>query len=146
MSKQKISCPSCGREQTFSIGLFSSVPITYTCPMCHTVIDVAKAAAMSNERRKGLISVIEYEGDNDTFIWKHPIEDFNLGSQLIVHESQEAVFFRDGQMLDRFSAGRHTLVTANLPLLGRIVSLAVNTDSPFPCEVYFINKTVQMGV
>ena len=41
-----------------------------------------------------VIDVIKYEGDNRTFIWKHPCEDFNLGSQLIVHESQEAVFFR----------------------------------------------------
>ncbi len=44
--------------------------------------------------------MIKYEGDGDTLVWKHPIEDFNLGSQLIVHESQEAIFFRDGQALD----------------------------------------------
>ena len=39
-----------------------------------------------------LTQIIKYEGDNDTFIWKHPIEDFNTGTQLIVHESQEAIF------------------------------------------------------
>ena len=44
--------------------------------------------------------MIKYEGDGDTLVWKHPIEDINLGSQLIVHESQEAIFFRDGQALD----------------------------------------------
>ena len=48
-------------------------------------------------RHDGLASIIKYEGDNETLVWKHPIEDFNLGSQLIVHESQEAVFFKDGQ-------------------------------------------------
>ena len=42
-----------------------------------------------------IAEVIKYEGDNSTFIWKHPCEDFNLGSQLIVHESQEAVFMLD---------------------------------------------------
>ena len=42
-----------------------------------------------------IAEIIKYEGDNNTFIWKHPIEDFNYGSQLIVHESQEAVFFKD---------------------------------------------------
>lgn len=47
-----------------------------------------------------VIDVIKYEGDNRTFIWKHPCEDFNTGSQLIVHESQEAVFFRDGKALE----------------------------------------------
>ena len=46
-----------------------------------------------------IISVIKYEGDNQTFIWRHHITDFNLGTQLIVHESQEAVFFRDGKAL-----------------------------------------------
>ncbi len=52
-----------------------------------------------------VIDVIKYEGDNRTFIWKHPCEDFNTGSQLIVHESQEAVFFRDGKALESFEAG-----------------------------------------
>ena len=48
--------------------------------------------------------VIKYEGDNDILIYKHPAEDFNTLSQLIVHESQEAVFFSDGQALDSFKA------------------------------------------
>lgn len=59
----------------------------------------------------GIIQVIKYEGDNTTFIWKHPTEDFNLGSQLIVHESQRAIFFKDGQALDLFGPGRYTLST-----------------------------------
>ena len=48
-----------------------------------------------------VIDVIKYEGDNRTFIQKYPCEDFNTGSQLIVHESQEAVFFRDGKVSAR---------------------------------------------
>lgn len=43
-----------------------------------------------------IASVIKYEGDNSTFIWKHPKEDFNINSQLIVHETQEAIFFANG--------------------------------------------------
>lgn len=50
--------------------------------------------------------VIKYEGENSVLIYKHPAEDFNTMSQLIVHESQEAVFFSDGQALDSFRAGR----------------------------------------
>ena len=46
-----------------------------------------------------IASVIKYEGDNSTFIWKHPCEDFNTSSQLIVHESQEAIFSLNGQAL-----------------------------------------------
>ena len=57
------------------------------------------------------ISVIKYEGSNEVLAHKHPKEDFTIGSQLIVHESQEALFFRDGKALDLFTAGRHTLVT-----------------------------------
>lgn len=146
MSKHTIKCPTCGRMTELSDGLFKSMPDTYTCPMCSTVIDVAKAAAMSAESKKGVISVIKYEGDNNTFIWKHPIEDFNIGSQLIVHESQEAVFFRNGQMLDRFPAGNHTLITENIPIIRKLIAHEINADTPFHCEVYFINKTVQMGV
>lgn len=53
-----------------------------------------------------LIDVIKYEGDNTTFVWKHPREDFSTSSQLIVHETQEAVFFLNGQALDLFGPGR----------------------------------------
>lgn len=49
-----------------------------------------------------IAQVIKYEGDNSTFIWKHPCEDFNTQTQLIVHESQQAVFYMNGQLLDVF--------------------------------------------
>ncbi len=93
-----------------------------------------------------VIDVIKYEGDNRTFIWKHPCEDFNLGSQLIVHESQEAVFFRDGKALESFGAGRHTLETQNLPHLKDNIKWIAGGKSVFHSEVYFINLTTQLGV
>ena len=93
-----------------------------------------------------VIDVIKYEGDNRTFIWKHPCEDFNLGSQLIVHESQEAVFFRDGKALESFGAGRHTLETQNLPHLKDNIKWITGGKSVFHSEVYFINLTTQLGV
>ena len=93
-----------------------------------------------------ITQVIKYEGDNSTFIWKHPREDFNTLTQLIVHESQEAIFFLNGQALDLFGPGRHTLETENIPLLKRVVSGMLGGDNPFHCEVYFINKAVQMGI
>ena len=92
------------------------------------------------------IDIIKYEGDNSTFIWKHPCEDFNSMTQLIVHESQEAIFFMNGQALDLFGAGRHTLETQNIPKIGKILNRATGGDTPFHCEVYFINKTVQMSI
>ena len=93
-----------------------------------------------------IIDVIKYEGDNNSFIWKHPGEDFNVFSQLIVHESQEAILFLNGQALDAFGPGRHTLHTNNIPILRHVVGLATGGESPFHCEVYFINKTVQMAI
>lgn len=93
-----------------------------------------------------IFDIIKYEGDNSTFIWKHPSEDFNIGSQLIVHESQEAIFFKDGQALDLFRPGKYTLETDNIPLVGKIINIPTDGKSPFPCEVYFINKVEQMAI
>ena len=93
-----------------------------------------------------ICEVLKYEGDNSTFIWKHPSEDFNSLTQLIVHESQEAVFFLNGQALDLFGAGRYTLETQNIPKIGKILKRATGDQTPFHCEVYFINKTEQMSI
>ncbi len=94
----------------------------------------------------GIADIIKYEGDNSTFVWKHPCEDFNSLTQLIVHESQEAIFFMNGQALDLFPAGRYTLETQNIPKLGKLLNRTTDDNTPFHCEVYFINKTVQMAV
>lgn len=93
-----------------------------------------------------IASIIKYEGDNSTFIWKHPCEDFNTTTQLVVHESQEAIFFFNGQALDLFGPGRHTLETENIPLLRRLINIPTGGETPFHCEVYFINKTEQMAI
>lgn len=93
-----------------------------------------------------IADIIKYEGDNSTFIWKHPCEDFNSMTQLIVHESQEAIFFMNGQALDLFGAGRYTLETQNIPKIGRFLNRATGDQTPFHCEVYFINKTEQMSI
>lgn len=65
--------------------------------------------------------------------------DFRIGSQLIVRESQQAVFFRDGKALDTFGAGRHTIATANVPLLIDLIGKAFSDRSPFTAEVYFVS-------
>lgn len=93
-----------------------------------------------------ITEVIKYEGDNSTFIWKHPCEDFNTTTQLIVHESQEAVFFLNGQALDLFGPGRYTLETQNVPLLRKLINIPTGGETAFHCEVYFVNKTEQMAI
>lgn len=93
-----------------------------------------------------IADVIKYEGDNSTFIWKHPCEDFNSLTQLIVRESQEAIFFMNGQALDLFGAGRYTLETQNIPKIGKLLNRTTGDETPFHCEIYFINKTEQMSI
>ena len=93
-----------------------------------------------------IASVIKYEGDNSTFVWKHPEEDFNTNTQLIVHESQEAIFFLNGQPMDLFGSGRYTLETQNIPILNKIINIPTGGVSPFHCEVYFVNKVEQMAI
>jgi membrane protease subunit (stomatin/prohibitin family) len=90
--------------------------------------------------------IIKYEGDNSTFIWKHPLENYNTWSQLIVHESQEAIFFLNGQALDLFGPGRHTLEAQNIPLIRSVLNKTTDDSTPFHCEVYFINKTEQLAI
>ena len=116
------------------------------CPLCDYDIDVQLAVNKAKLVNTTGISVIQYEGDNSVFVWKHPVEDFNYGSQLLVHESQEAIFFMNGQALDTFGPGRHTLETQNIPVMKQIYNIPEGSQTPFHAEVYFINKTVQMGV
>ncbi len=65
--------------------------------------------------------------------------DFRMGSQVIVAESQAAVFVRSGRVLDVLGPGRHTLSTANLPILSGIIGLATSGRNPFTVELYFVN-------
>ena len=65
--------------------------------------------------------------------------DFRIGSQVVVRESQTAVFYRDGKALDTFGPGRHTITTANIPLLINLVQLGTGGQTPFTAEVYFVN-------
>jgi len=65
--------------------------------------------------------------------------DFRIGSQVIVRESQVAVFFRDGKALDVFGPGRHTITTANIPLLVNLIGKAFSGQTPFKAEVYFVS-------
>ena len=95
---------------------------------------------------ENLASIVKFEGNTETLVWKHPIEDFNYGSQLIVHESQEAIFFRDGQALDLFGPGRYTLETQQLPLMEKAYQLPTDSEVTFHSEVYYINLATVMGV
>jgi membrane protease subunit (stomatin/prohibitin family) len=93
-----------------------------------------------------MMEVIEWFDQTGTgIVHRYPEQgsgDIKMGAQLIVRENQAAVFFRDGQGLDVFGPGRHTLSTQNLPILTRLLSLPWGFTSPFRAEVYFVNLKV----
>jgi len=65
--------------------------------------------------------------------------DMRIGTQVIVRDGQVAVFYRDGKALDTFGPGRHTISTANIPLLVNLVQGVFSGETPFTAEVYFVN-------
>jgi membrane protease subunit (stomatin/prohibitin family) len=89
-----------------------------------------------------IFDVVEYPNEmRDEIVHRFPeggAGDFRIGSQVIVREAQNAVFFRDGKALDVFGPGRHTITTANIPYLIDLIGKAFNDRSPFPAEVYFV--------
>lgn len=89
-----------------------------------------------------ILDVIEFFDEvGDIMVAKIPYEgsgEFRLGSQLIVQEGQTAIFYRDGQALDGFTSGRHTLTTQNIPLLGKIIGAPFGGKSPFRSYVYYV--------
>ena len=91
-----------------------------------------------------LIEVLKHEQPNsEEFVWKFPSEDLKIGAQVIVNESQEAVFVKGGEVLDILGPGTHTLSTGNIPILNKLINLPFGGDTPFSAEVWFVNKTVK---
>ncbi len=83
---------------------------------------------------------------NDLLVWKYQAEsgkseEIRMGAQLIVNQSQEALFVKGGQALDLFGPGTYTLSTSNIPLLSKLINLPFGGKTPFAAEVWFINKT-----
>src|SRR5262249_20336664 len=93
--------------------------------------------------RRPTMDVIQYQDpQGQTMVARWPsfgTSDIRLGSQLIVDESQQAVFLRDGKALDTFGPGRHTLATENVPLLTRLLAIPFGGKSPFQAAVIFVS-------
>lgn len=87
-----------------------------------------------------IFEVVKYNGEPDVFAWKYPNEELGTWTQLIVNEAQEAVLFKEGRALDTFQSGRHTLETANIPFLRKLINLPFGGRSPFTAEVWYVNK------
>lgn len=95
-----------------------------------------------------LIEIIQFNDDSrDTISWRFPDEDKAIknGAQLIVRESQTAQFVSTGQFADTFGPGKHTLSTQNIPILSRILGWKYGFESPFKCDVYYVNTRLFTG-
>lgn len=113
-----------------------------------------------------IIDVLKYDGPNNVLVWKwRPQErskkryfelfgsqrnydlrqeQLRYGTQLVVNQSQIAVFVKDGQIADIFAAGRYTLSSKNLPILDKLIGMPFGGETPFKAEVYYLNKSVVM--
>lgn len=96
---------------------------------------------------KGMATVIECYVEDGLLVEKYKTEDFFTGTQLIMHESQQALFFLNGKALDVFTnAGKYTLETQSLPMLSSILNLPLKGKKQFRAELYFVNCAEQMGI
>lgn len=87
-----------------------------------------------------VVEVLKYDGKRDVLAWKYPSQELGTWTQVIVNESQEAVFVKEGKILDVLGPGRHTLSTENIPILSKLINLPFGGKSPFTAEVWFINR------
>lgn len=96
--------------------------------------------------RRGSIDVIQFNGLPDDLVWKFPYNNITTGAQLVVNQSQEAVFLKGGDVADIFGPGTKTLSAANIPILQKLINLPFGGKTPFVAEVWFVSKTVRRNL
>jgi len=102
-----------------------------------SIFDKVKEAALNQ-----FIEVIEWlDATHDTMLYRFPVagQEIKNGAQLIVRESQAAVFVFEGQVADVFAPGRYTIDGGNTPILTKLGAWKYGFNSPFKSEVYFVN-------
>lgn len=113
----ELTCPNCSTKQKVNKN-----NATHVCSVCGYELDVKKWMARTKLKESGSASVIKWDGSENLLIFKHPIEEFNEGSQLVVKQGQEALVVRDGVVTDTFGMGRY------------------NLEDGAGVEIYFVNK------
>ena len=93
-----------------------------------------------------IIDRVKYDGPGNILVWRYPPDDLSWGTQVIVNQSQEAIFFKGGVALDVMGPGTHTLRTANIPLLRGLIKAPFGGETPFAAEIYYVNKAVNLDV
>lgn len=96
--------------------------------------------------RRGVIDVIRFNGNPDELVWKFPYDNISTASQLVVNQSQEAIFIKGGEVADIFGPGTKTLSANNIPILQKLINLPFGGNTPFVAEIWFISKTVRRNL
>lgn len=95
------------------------------------------------------VDIVEWLDDSrDTIVWRFPRyhNEIKMGAQLVVRESQVAVFVNEGTIADAFGPGTYTLQTQNMPILSTLKGWKYGFESPFQAEVYFVNTRLFAGL
>lgn len=93
-----------------------------------------------------LIDIVKWDDPKDLLAWRFPNTELTTMTRVFVNESQEALLFRGGKLLETLGPGDHTLSTENIPLLGKILTIPYGGKSPFSAEVWFVNRAVSLDV
>ena len=94
-----------------------------------------------------IVEVVKYNGKPNEMAWKYPNEELGTWTQVIVNETQEVVFIKEGKVFDVLKGGkRYTLSTDNIPLLNKVINLPFGGRSPFTAELWYINKIFALDV
>jgi len=88
------------------------------------------------------IRTVESKSSNDYLIWKYPNREIEVGSQVIVNESEEALLFENGQLIEILHAGRHEIESGNIPGMDGIIRRSIGNNSPIKIDVWFVSKVV----
>ena len=88
------------------------------------------------------IRTVESKSSNDYLIWKYPNREIEVGSQVIVNESEEALLFENGQLIEILDAGRHVIESGNIPGMDGIIRRSIGNNSPIKIDVWFVSKVV----
>jgi len=94
-----------------------------------------------------LIDRIKFDStDESALVWKYPSEELTLGAEVIVNQSQEAVFVKGGEALDILGPGTHTLTSNNIPFLSKLINLPFGGRTPFTAEIWYVSKTAKRDI
>lgn len=137
--------PFCARTATHPV---HSQRVRSQCSSTSNFFSPEPAISILNFLKGELLDIIEWTDDSrDTLSYRFPDDDHEIknGAQLIVRESQQVQFIAAGQYADLFAPGKHTLTTQNIPILSTILGWKYGFDSPFKCDVYFLNTRLFTG-